>query len=123
VSSKIQLNIIANRKRVHARGTDEKGEGIQVSMSCGVVSTFACEWEQENVAIEEVFAQLRCTKEGLTTDEGNNRIAIFGSNKLEEKTVPGLQPFLYSFSFFRDMNIQLARIIIQKLRRYNIFSL
>jgi hypothetical protein len=90
-------------------------------MSCGVVSPFACEWEQENVAIEEVFAQLRCTKEGLTTDEGNNRLAIFGSNKLEEKTVPGLQPFLYPFSFFRDMNIQLARIIIQKLRRYNIF--
>jgi hypothetical protein len=90
-------------------------------MSCGVVSTFDCEWEQENVAIEEVFAQLRCTKEGLTTDEGNNRLAIFGSNKLEEKTVPGLQPFLYPFSFFRDMNIQLARIIIQKLRRYNTF--
>jgi hypothetical protein len=42
---------------------------------------------QEHIPVEEVFAQLRCTKEGLTTDEGNNRLAIFGSNKLEEKVV------------------------------------
>ncbi|CAK9234914.1 unnamed protein product [Sphagnum troendelagicum] len=48
----------------------------------------------ENVAIEEVFAQLRCTKEGLTTDEGNNRLAIFGSNKLEEKTENKVLKFL-----------------------------
>jgi hypothetical protein len=41
----------------------------------------------EHIPVEEVFAQLRCTKEGLTTDEGNNRLAIFGSNKLEEKVV------------------------------------
>jgi hypothetical protein len=46
----------------------------------------------ENIPIEEVFAQLRCTKEGLTTDEGNSRLAIFGSNKLEEKSVQILQP-------------------------------
>ncbi len=48
--------------------------------------------EEENIPIEEVFAQLRCTEEGLTTDEGNNRLAIFGSNKLEEKSVQILQP-------------------------------
>ncbi|CAM6033595.1 unnamed protein product [Sphagnum compactum] len=48
----------------------------------------------ENVAIEEVFAQLRCTKEGLTTDEGNNRLAIFGSNKLQEKTENKVLKFL-----------------------------
>ncbi|KAH9555373.1 hypothetical protein CY35_08G111100 [Sphagnum magellanicum] len=48
----------------------------------------------ENVAIEEVFAQLRCTKEGLTTDEGNDRLAIFGSNKLEEKTENKVLKFL-----------------------------
>ncbi|CAK9871335.1 unnamed protein product [Sphagnum jensenii] len=48
----------------------------------------------ENIPIEEVFAQLRCTKEGLTTDEGNNRLAIFGSNKLEEKVENKFLKFL-----------------------------
>jgi hypothetical protein len=54
----------------------------------------------ENIPIEEVFAQLRCTKEGLTTDEGNNRLAIFGSNKLEEKVVQSTNSsFLRHFIF------------------------
>jgi H+-transporting ATPase len=48
----------------------------------------------ENIPIEEVFEQLRCTKEGLTTDEGNNRLAIFGSNKLEEKVENKFLKFL-----------------------------
>ncbi|CAK9226258.1 unnamed protein product [Sphagnum troendelagicum] len=48
----------------------------------------------ENIPIEEVFAQLRCTKEGLTTDEGNSRLAIFGSNKLEEKSENKFLKFL-----------------------------
>ncbi|CAK9874914.1 unnamed protein product [Sphagnum jensenii] len=48
----------------------------------------------EHIPVEEVFAQLRCTKEGLTTDEGNNRLAIFGSNKLEEKVENKFLKFL-----------------------------
>jgi hypothetical protein len=56
--------------------------------------------EQENIPIEEVFEQLRCTKEGLTTDEGNNCLAIFGSNKLEEKVVQSTNSsFLCHFNF------------------------
>jgi hypothetical protein len=42
---------------------------------------------QEHIPIEEVFAQLRCTKEGLTQEEADARIQIFGQNKLEEKKV------------------------------------
>lgn len=42
---------------------------------------------QERIPIEEVFEQLQCTKEGLTSEEGANRIQIFGPNKLEEKKV------------------------------------
>lgn len=42
---------------------------------------------QEHIPIEEVFAQLRCTKEGLTQEEADARLAIFGPNKLEEKKV------------------------------------
>ncbi|KAE9594309.1 putative proton-exporting ATPase [Lupinus albus] len=39
----------------------------------------------ERVPIEEVFQQLKCTKEGLSSGEGANRLEIFGPNKLEEK--------------------------------------
>ncbi|KAL0660044.1 hypothetical protein Bca4012_080629 [Brassica carinata] len=41
----------------------------------------------EKIPIEEVFQQLKCTKEGLTTQEGEARVQIFGLNKLEEKKV------------------------------------
>lgn len=35
--------------------------------------------------MDEVFEQLKCTREGLTTEEGQKRLQIFGPNKLEEK--------------------------------------
>ena len=42
---------------------------------------------QEHIPIDEVFQQLRCNKEGLTDEEGEARLKIFGHNKLEEKSV------------------------------------
>ncbi|KAL3623955.1 ATPase 8, plasma membrane-type [Castilleja foliolosa] len=39
----------------------------------------------ENIPIEEVFAELKCSREGLSSDEGAKRLEIFGPNKLEEK--------------------------------------
>ncbi|KAL3683063.1 hypothetical protein R1sor_001085 [Riccia sorocarpa] len=39
----------------------------------------------EHIPIEEVFQQLKCSPEGLTTKEGEARLQIFGLNKLEEK--------------------------------------
>jgi len=42
---------------------------------------------QENIPIEEVFEQLKCTREGLSSSEGQQRLEIFGPNKLEEKKV------------------------------------
>lgn len=48
----------------------------------------------ERIPIEEVFEQLRCTKEGLTSEEGNNRLEIFGFNKLEEKSESKILKFL-----------------------------
>ncbi|XVF74836.1 hypothetical protein PTKIN_Ptkin13bG0142800 [Pterospermum kingtungense] len=39
----------------------------------------------ERIPVEEVFAQLKCTKEGLTHEDGQKRLEIFGPNKLEEK--------------------------------------
>lgn len=41
----------------------------------------------EHIPIEEVFAQLRCTHGGLTDEEAEARLLIFGHNKLEEKSV------------------------------------
>ncbi|XWS13553.1 hypothetical protein CRYUN_Cryun36dG0046800 [Craigia yunnanensis] len=39
----------------------------------------------ENIPIEEVFKNLRCSKKGLTIEATEERLTIFGHNKLEEK--------------------------------------
>nr|AAB41898.1 H+-transporting ATPase [Mesembryanthemum crystallinum] len=39
----------------------------------------------EKIPIEEVFDSLKCSREGLSSAEGANRLQIFGPNKLEEK--------------------------------------
>lgn len=67
---------------------------VHVSLS------FPCEWWfifyawQETVPIEEVFTQLKCTREGLTSEEGEKRLQIFGYNKLEEKKESKFLKFL-----------------------------
>lgn len=48
----------------------------------------------ENIPIEEVFENLRCSKEGLTSQAAEERLAIFGHNKLEEKKESKLLKFL-----------------------------
>jgi H+-transporting ATPase len=42
---------------------------------------------QENIPLEEVFENLRCSREGLTSSQAEQRLDIFGPNKLEEKKV------------------------------------
>lgn len=37
--------------------------------------------------LEEVYVTLRCNKHGLTSEAVEQRLAIFGFNKLEEKKV------------------------------------
>lgn len=37
--------------------------------------------------MEEVFEQLRCSREGLTSEDGEERLKVFGLNKLEEVSV------------------------------------
>ncbi|KAK8556976.1 hypothetical protein V6N13_064959 [Hibiscus sabdariffa] len=39
----------------------------------------------EKIPVEEVFQKLKCTREGLSSEEGQKRLLIFGPNKLEEK--------------------------------------
>ncbi|KEH37844.1 putative proton-exporting ATPase [Medicago truncatula] len=48
----------------------------------------------ENIPIDEVFQQLKCTKEGLSSEEGEKRLQVFGPNKLEEKSESKLLKFL-----------------------------
>ncbi|XP_045820108.1 plasma membrane ATPase-like isoform X4 [Trifolium pratense] len=38
----------------------------------------------ERIPLNEVFEHLKCSREGLTSDEGANRLQSFGPNKLEE---------------------------------------
>ncbi|KAJ8900189.1 hypothetical protein K2173_024829 [Erythroxylum novogranatense] len=48
----------------------------------------------EKVSIEEVFNHLKCTREGLSSDDVRERLALFGYNKLEEKKESKLLKFL-----------------------------
>uniref|UniRef100_A0A7N0R904 Plasma membrane ATPase n=1 Tax=Kalanchoe fedtschenkoi TaxID=63787 RepID=A0A7N0R904_KALFE len=48
----------------------------------------------ERIPVDEVFTQLKCTKEGLSGEEGANRLQIFGPNKLEEKKESKVLKFL-----------------------------
>jgi H+-transporting ATPase len=48
----------------------------------------------ERIPVEEVFEQLKCSKEGLSSDEGAKRLEIFGANKLEEKSENKFLKFL-----------------------------
>lgn len=49
---------------------------------------------QERIPVDEVFEQLKCTREGLSGEEGLKRLEIFGPNKLEEKTESKFLKFL-----------------------------
>lgn len=42
---------------------------------------------KENIPLEEVFEHLKCTREGLASDSLQERLDLFGHNKLEEKKV------------------------------------
>ncbi|KAF3571156.1 hypothetical protein F2Q69_00062251 [Brassica cretica] len=48
----------------------------------------------ENAPVEEVFQHLKCTKEGLTSTEVQERLTLFGYNKLEEKKESKILKFL-----------------------------
>ncbi|XP_019168743.1 PREDICTED: plasma membrane ATPase 4-like [Ipomoea nil] len=48
----------------------------------------------ERIPVNEVFQQLRCTKDGLSTEEAEHRLQVFGPNKLEEKKESKVLKFL-----------------------------
>ncbi|XP_027355463.1 plasma membrane ATPase 4 isoform X1 [Abrus precatorius] len=48
----------------------------------------------ERIPVEEVFEQLKCSRAGLSSDEGASRLQVFGPNKLEEKKESKVLKFL-----------------------------
>ncbi|GLU01150.1 hypothetical protein SLE2022_184740 [Rubroshorea leprosula] len=48
----------------------------------------------ERIPVEEVLEQLKCTRAGLTSEEGARRLQVFGPNKLEEKKESMIVKFL-----------------------------
>lgn len=48
----------------------------------------------ESIPIEEVFENLKCSESGLSSDDVENRLAVFGHNKLEEKKESKVLKFL-----------------------------
>ncbi|KAK8953558.1 Plasma membrane ATPase [Platanthera guangdongensis] len=48
----------------------------------------------ETIPVEEVFIQLQCSREGLTSADGEQRLQLFGPNKLEEKKESKFLKFL-----------------------------
>ncbi|XP_059636046.1 plasma membrane ATPase 1-like [Cornus florida] len=48
----------------------------------------------ENLPLEEVFEHLKCTREGLSSDGIQERLQLFGYNKLEEKKESKILKFL-----------------------------
>ncbi|KAI4356650.1 hypothetical protein L6164_000656 [Bauhinia variegata] len=48
----------------------------------------------ENIPLEEVFDHLKCTREGLSSDQVKQRLDLFGYNKLEEKKESKFLKFL-----------------------------
>lgn len=64
---------------------------------------------QENIPIEEVLENLRCGREGLSSEAAEERLTIFGHNKLEEKKVLPL-PFSLSPFFYSLIKSQLKKV-------------
>jgi H+-transporting ATPase len=49
--------------------------------------------------MDEVFTFLKCSKEGLSSNEAQARAAMFGPNKLEERKVI-IDPIYYFLMFY-----------------------
>ncbi|KAK2985245.1 hypothetical protein RJ640_015953 [Escallonia rubra] len=57
------------------------GREVDILINAGIGICYT----RENPQLEEVFAHLKCSKQGLSSDEVQERLELFGYNKLEEK--------------------------------------
>ncbi|XP_027186621.1 plasma membrane ATPase 1 [Cicer arietinum] len=65
---------------------------VEGTMSLEAVTKEAV--DLENIPLEEVFDNLKCTREGLTSEQVQERLELFGYNKLEEKKESKILKFL-----------------------------
>ncbi|RZC68465.1 hypothetical protein C5167_031738 [Papaver somniferum] len=70
----------------------ESSCSVQVKMSSHEIKIDGVDWE--GIPMDELFKQLKCTEEGLTTDVGMARLQLCGPNKLEEKKESKILKFL-----------------------------
>ncbi|THF98411.1 hypothetical protein TEA_025587 [Camellia sinensis var. sinensis] len=68
------------------------GSGMRTNRTS--TNHFNCRGALENMPLKEVFEHLKCTKEGLSTDAVQERLELFGYNKLEEKKESKILKFL-----------------------------
>ncbi|KAH0457314.1 hypothetical protein IEQ34_012629 [Dendrobium chrysotoxum] len=80
------------RHRVWRQEGKEEKEMGESAMTLDAVLKEAV--DLENIPIEEVFEQLRCSQEGLSSKSAEERLVIFGPNKLEEKEESRILKFL-----------------------------
>lgn len=71
-----------------------------ITIQCNVLAF------QERIPVDEVFRELNCTKEGLSNEEGQKRLQVFGPNKLEEK-----KAIIYLFTNYVYVTNSLHNII------------
>lgn len=60
---------------------------------------------QERIPLEQVFELLKTSPTGLSSDDAEARLQIFGPNKLEERKVRQLLPSYYHYAAFNSRNI------------------
>ncbi|KAK2980436.1 hypothetical protein RJ640_014223, partial [Escallonia rubra] len=75
--------------RVKAEG-DQNMDEKSISLDAVIKESV----DLENAPLEEVFAHLKCSKQGLSSDEVQERLELFGYNKLEEKKESKVLKFL-----------------------------
>ena len=72
-----------------------------------------------NKSIDELYKELNSNKDGLTTEEAEKRISIYGKNILEEKKKKS--KFIKFLEQFNDMMIIILIIVAIIMTLYGIF--
>ena len=79
--------------------------------------------------MDEVFTFLKCSKEGLSSNEAQTRAAMFGPNKLEERKViidpilfSRILPFIYSLSILESRQILICQDNKSSKRHYYLLN-
>ncbi|KAJ8638179.1 hypothetical protein MRB53_012446 [Persea americana] len=86
-----QLDLtIRTQTLANAQAAQEEANMAQIQAQEALLESLVGFHVQIHMPIKVLFKQLKCTKEGLTSEDAANRLQIFGPNKLEEKKVATL---------------------------------